>query len=93
MAMGQNPNRAPSEHFNPHQNRLTWVVHLPQNGDPKTVLTHGRMRKGLGRGQVAPAFLATLDEHGVQSCYQESDAITAGSSQNTTCSVYVLCLK
>ena len=32
MAMGQNPNSTPSEHPNPHENRLTWVVHLPQNG-------------------------------------------------------------
>ena len=30
--MGQNPNRTPSEHSNPHQNRLKWVVHPPQNG-------------------------------------------------------------
>ena len=27
LAMGQNP-----VHPNPHQNRLKWVVHLPQNG-------------------------------------------------------------
>ena len=32
MAMGQNPNRTPSEHSNPHKNRLKRVVHLPQNG-------------------------------------------------------------
>ena len=32
MAMGQNPNPTPSEHPNPHENRLKWVVHLPQNG-------------------------------------------------------------
>ena len=30
--MGQNPNRTPSEHPNPHSNRVTWVVHPPQNG-------------------------------------------------------------
>ena len=35
-AMGQNPNRTPSEHPNP----LKWVVHLPQNGiGAKAVLT------------------------------------------------------
>ena len=32
MTRGQNPNRTPSEHPNPHYNRLNWVVHLPQNG-------------------------------------------------------------
>ena len=42
--MGRNPNRTPSEHPNPHQNRRKWVVHLPQNGtirfDPQpTTLT------------------------------------------------------
>ena len=35
--------RTPSEHFNPHQNRPKWVVHLPQNGtigfDPHAVLS------------------------------------------------------
>ena len=40
MAMGQNPNRTPSEHPNPNKNRPKWVVHLPQNGtigfDPQT---------------------------------------------------------
>ena len=25
--------RTPSEHPNPHENRLKWVVHLPQNGN------------------------------------------------------------
>ena len=30
VAMGQNPNRTPSEHPNPHY-RQKWVVHLPQN--------------------------------------------------------------
>ena len=41
MAMDQNPNRTPSEHPNPHENRLKWVVHLPQNGticfDPQPI--------------------------------------------------------
>ena len=32
LAMGQNPNRTPSEHPNPHSDRLQWVVYLPQNG-------------------------------------------------------------
>ena len=51
LAIGQNPNRTPSEHPNPHQHRLKWLVHLPQNGtisfDPqpyqpsRTVLNHG----------------------------------------------------
>ena len=31
MAMGQKPNRTPSEHPNPHY-RVKWAVHLPQNG-------------------------------------------------------------
>ena len=31
----------PIPHPNPRENRLTWAVHLPQNGIP-LVLTHGR---------------------------------------------------
>ena len=31
LAMGQNPVPS-SEHPNPHENRLKWVVHLFQNG-------------------------------------------------------------
>ena len=34
--------RTPSEHPNPHSNRLKWVVHLPQNGIP-FVLTHSHL--------------------------------------------------
>ena len=29
LAMGQNPNRTPSEHPNPHYNRPKWVVNSP----------------------------------------------------------------
>ena len=53
LAMGQNPNLTPSEHPNPHQNRLKWVVHLPQNGIP-LVLTHSHVpqRKKMSPGRA-----------------------------------------
>ena len=51
MCMGQNPNRTPSEHPNPHFG-LKWVVNSPTpKWDAKTVLTHsqiGLLRLELG---------------------------------------------
>ena len=42
--------RTPSEHPNPRKNRVTWVVHLPQNGtigvDPQPCLTHAIHAEG-----------------------------------------------
>ena len=46
-----------SEHPNPHQNRLKWVVHLPQNGtiafDPQPDPSLGGM---LGFGGIRPGI-------------------------------------
>ena len=39
----------PSAHPNPRQNRLKWVVHLPQNGI-LLVLSHGQMGMLICRG-------------------------------------------
>ena len=40
MAVGQKA-RTPSEHPDPHQNRLQWVVHLPKMA--LLVLTHSHI--------------------------------------------------
>ena len=49
MAMGQNPNRTPSEHPNPHY-RLKWVLHLPQNVHPNilAVVVKNRVTPKMG---------------------------------------------
>ena len=39
---GSKSRLSPSEHPNPHKNRLKWVVHLPQDGIP-LVLTRGHL--------------------------------------------------
>ena len=43
--------RTPSEHPNPHYNRLKWVVHLPRNGtsgfDPQPFLAYGTSQFSL----------------------------------------------
>ena len=39
--------RTPSEHPNPHQNRLKWVVQLPQNGTQNGFDNHGHLRRCL----------------------------------------------
>ena len=58
MAMGQNPRPAVNIRFNPHENRLKWVVHRkPQNGISLD-LTHGHVGPNLVFG--LPGFAAFL---------------------------------
>ena len=60
VAMGQNPNRTPSEHLNPHKSRLKWVQ-LSQNGTigfeiwPR-VLFEGLFDAFQGSQQKSPSF-------------------------------------
>ena len=64
LAMGQNPNRTPSEHPHPHKQRPKWVVHLPHNGiigfDPQPFepqVTLHQVDCCLDISQNAPDFL------------------------------------
>ena len=52
----------PSEHPNPHYNRLKWVVHLPQNG---TIVFEPQPHKILPPFECASTVAGLLSAHSV----------------------------